>query len=735
MASGAKNHLCRICGGSLQGNQRRWLFGGPNRRSAMTGGSPGPMTEPYHGGSRSIQSSPWGSTMSLGSSGSLSLSRSQLSLSSSSSSCSPSKTMDLLAVLTHILGRAVQRGDGQAEFVCGRCVCMLERVFKFDTVISRVKVLSLERLQKLTQERDKIRQWIRQSYRRVEPPGSSSEDDGEAEREGYREMLRDNMALSEYECWSERWDTCPYFIRTGKRCCRGKGCEGCDSLRVSDFIYEAECGIPRHLPFQPLSPLCRDKSRSMPLHLQRVESGSGPASLCGSTVSLRTASRTASTGSLDSLDSQGPTEPSGTCSLGFLLKELRGLEGNRLSSPSGSRIPILGRDDGQSAGRSGRLSSPLVSHTLSFRENGNEQVDGEDGCVLAELRDDFVPLHQQSATSSLHHAFRQLQGRLDQALTRVRTLEDQLQGQSNGSKINGLEEPTTDGGRSRNREEESEAGGDVLQQTLTSSLHSREQLIQECLALISTLSREHGLSPALMDTLSHTLKELQFQSKEALQTVSSEMSQEQKNLQTELETLRKAGQDQDRDLDTLNTVLRHNQDVISDLREALDEKERLLEEAQQEKELWRRRDQALAAVLQEKEAQLQQHERAAGGGAGGGTSDGATLCLEVSRLTDSLQEFQQLVQVQQQSHHASLSRFSSQLQEARQALREEERSRKEAQRRQEEQQRKKEKLREALRRRDILIQEILQDAERRDFLFTELKQNKLEPVTAVKHTL
>lgn len=437
MSSRGKNGLCRICGGDLQGNQRRWLFGGQNKKTSQLQ----TPTDSQRGRSpsRSSQSSPWGSTLSLGSSGSLS--KSQLSLNSQS------KGTDLLSVLTHILGQSVPRGSGQGEFVCGKCVSILERVFKFDTVISRVKMLSTERLQKLTQERDKMRQWVRQSYCRRHPQdfnsrGSTSEEDGEPEKEGYREMLRENMALSEYECWSEKWDACPRFIRTGKRCSKGKGCEGCDSLRVSDSDYESVCGVPRHLPFQPFSPLplSRDKSRSMPLHWQKVPSiSSSLSSLAGSTLSLQASPRTESIQSLDSLDGNDPFDSPG---FHFVLSELRGLEAKPISSPSGSRIPILGRKDRRFLGKPEETVSPRVNRVLSFGEveNGGDDM-GEDGDVLTELKDEFMPLHRESTSGRVQHAVRQLRGQLDQALSRIRTLEAELKhGKSRPAEVNGSED-------------------------------------------------------------------------------------------------------------------------------------------------------------------------------------------------------------------------------------------------------------------------------------------------------
>uniref|UniRef100_A0A3B4TPW0 Si:ch73-95l15.5 n=1 Tax=Seriola dumerili TaxID=41447 RepID=A0A3B4TPW0_SERDU len=634
MSSRGKNDLCRICGGALQGNQRRWLFGGQNKKA----GQPLTPTESLRGRSlsRSSQSSPW-STMSLGSS--VSLSKSQLSLSS------PSKGMDLLSVLTHILGQSVPRGSGQGEFVCGKCVCALERVFKFDSVIARVKVLSSERLQKLSQERDKIRQWVRQNYhhrhpRDLQSRGSTSEEDGEADKEGYREMLKENMALSEYECWSEKWDMCPYFTKTGKRCSKGKGCEGCDSLRVSDSDYEYICGVPRRLPFQPFSPLAgsRDKSQSMPLHWQRVPSiCSSPASLSGSILSLRASSRTESIQSLDSLDGNDPFDSPGDQSVNFMLKELRSIEGKPVSSPSGSRIPVLDKKDRRYSGKSGEMVSLTVNRLLNFGdlENGVDEMNEEEGDVLTELRDEFVPLHRQS---------------------------------------------------------------------LGHSLHSRERLIQECMGLIRRLCLEEGagteLANKLTEKLSENLKEILSDNK----TFRSEMTEQEKSMENEIEALRKAGRDRERDLDTLNSVLQCNQDIINDLRVALGEKEQLLKEGEKEREVWRQRDRALAAVLQEKEAVIHclkegleiRHKDVqalsdsvtgwgmAGGGAGQAAllkdteGNGAALCQEITKLTTALQECQDMVQ------------------------------------------------------------QILLDAEERDHLFRELQQNlqnKREPVTAVKHTL
>ncbi|XP_041722118.2 uncharacterized protein si:ch73-95l15.5 [Coregonus clupeaformis] len=598
MSSRGKGEGCRVCGGDLQGNQRRWLFGGQNKKD----GQPQTPSDSLGRGnlSRSSQSSPWGSTMSLGSTTSL------------SSLSSPAKAMDLLSVLTHILGRSVPRGSGRGEFLCGKCVSVLERVFKFDSVISRVRVLSSERLQKLTQERDKVRQWVRSAYRQRHPQdfrmrSSTSEEDGDGmgDKDGYMEMLKENMALSEYECWSEKWDACPYFRRTGKRCSKGKNCEGCDSLRVSDSAYESVCGVPRRLPFQPFSPLAlsRDKSQSMPLHWSRVPSlSSSPASLAGSTLSLRGSSRTESIQSLDSLGCRDPFDFPDDLSL-LVLRELKGIEGKPVSSPPGSKIPVLGKREGRYLGEVGETSSPEVTRVLNFgeRENGGEEVDGETNDVLTELRDEFIPLHRESTSGRVHLAVRQLRGQLDQAMARIKTLETELE---HGTKtkpdtnVNGPEDwlklPQKD-------------GGNFLLHSLGHSLHSRDRVIQECMGLIRMMSVEVGtgtdvadrLTQALTDNLKQTLSD----NKQALETLRSEMS-EKKRMESELEALKKAGRDREKDLYTLNTVLQCNQDIINELRVELVEKERVQREVQKEREVWRQRDQALTALLEEKESLL-----------------------------------------------------------------------------------------------------------------------------------
>ncbi|XP_061632261.1 uncharacterized protein si:ch73-95l15.5 isoform X2 [Phyllopteryx taeniolatus] len=731
MSSRCPNELCVICGVALQGNQRRWLFGGQHKKLIR----PQTPIRSLRGGSLSgsSPSTPWGSMSSLCSSSSLS--KSQLSLSS------PSKSLDLLSILTHILGGPVSRGVSRGEFTCGKCSGVLERVFRFDTVIARVRALSSERLNKLTHERDRVRRWVRSNYVRRHPREQNEEEEagGDQDKDDYRDMLKDNMALAEYECWSDKWDMCPYFIRTGKRCQKGQNCEGCDSLRVSDSDYESVCGVPRRMPYQPFSPLplSRDKSQSMPLHWYRIPSTcSSPGSLAASTFSLRTPSLQ----SLDSLDGCDPSDSPGYRSISSVLREIRRLRGRPVSSPVGSRIPVLaGRNKRRS---SSEMTSPVVNRNLSFEENGGHHTgEEEDDDVLMEMKDEFLPLHQQSASRRLHQVVRHLRGQLDQAEARVRTLEAHLK-----PGIPQDDDATKDWTHIVRKEDCAS-----LLPGLARSLHSRDRLIQECMSVIRRVCLEGGgksqLADEIANKLSENLKEIVSDNKGALESLVHELVEKERRLEEEVASLRKAAGDREKDLDTLNMVLQCNQDIIDDLRAALGEKQRLLQELETEREVWRQRDRALAATMREKDelvrvlkvelessmkdVQALSDSVIGQGLLGGGAeaslasqlqekqshlaalleereTQSATLCQEVTKLTAALQEYQNVVQSQQESYERTTSSLTARLTDARRALRNEERRRKEAERtghnQREDGERAERKLRDSLEKRDQLIQ-------------------------------
>ncbi|XP_048882947.1 uncharacterized protein si:ch73-95l15.5 [Brienomyrus brachyistius] len=787
MTTKGKEMGCRVCGGALQGNQRRWLFGAQQKRESLT--PPDYYSRSSQPGSS--RSSPWGSSLSLGSS--RSLSKSQLPSSSS-------RGVDLLAVLTHTLNKSVPRGSRRGEFLCGKCVSTLERVFKFDTVIARVRVLSSERLQKLVQERDKLRQGVYNAYRNRnaqewETRGGASEEEeengegrGREEREkvtdGYRDMLRDNMSLSAFECWSEKWGSCPYFQRTGKRCRKGKRCQGCDSLRVSDSDYESVCGVPRALPFQAFSPLAlsRDKSRSMPLHWSRMSSvSSDSASSAGSCHSFQEPFYLGSVPSLISPDGpeafDWPEEENVV--LGNILKELKAIEMRPVKFPSGSRIPVWDRSRGGSWESARDRSGSDVIRALSFGDGGHDEdvADGEAKDVLTELTDEFLPLHKEKHKGQMHNVVRHLRGQLDQAFGRIRSLEAELKAAA-GHKGNGASQPEGPD----TAQMPLEGGEDALLQTLGNALHSRERIIQDCMSLVKMLRAEVGGVDAearLMEKLTDILKNTD--TKQASEAVLRGEREKQVALEREVEALRQATRDRERDLDTLRSALHCNQDVIDGLRVELGERERVLREGQLEREAWRQRDQALTRLLQEKESLtccLNEALESAlkdvqalsdsviGQGLSGGGAEGAlayqlreketilsgwlkdreehsaSMWREVNQLTTALRELQTAVQAQRDSHSLTVSTLTAQLRDTQTELREQEKESKktlrEWQREREDRSREERKLRENLEKRDELIQQVLFDSEERDRQLAELQQHALskpEPRTALKHTL
>ncbi|XP_017562919.2 myomegalin-like isoform X1 [Pygocentrus nattereri] len=184
--------LCRICGRELCGNQRRWLF---------------------HPATR------------------------------------------LQVLLSHALGWELRR-DGRGEFACGKCVFMLERMYRFDTVIARVEALSVERLQRLLLEKERLRQCIGGMYRKHNDEAASAvlEKDCTVDMSGlhyakYCALLQEDLMYSMYESWAEDEEQTLECGHSPQ--CQGlearRRCRGCSALRVADSDYEAVCKVPRKL--------------------------------------------------------------------------------------------------------------------------------------------------------------------------------------------------------------------------------------------------------------------------------------------------------------------------------------------------------------------------------------------------------------------------------------------------------------------------------------------------------
>ncbi|XP_029971762.1 myomegalin isoform X3 [Salarias fasciatus] len=203
---------CRICGRELCGNQRRWIF-------------------------------------------------------------HPTAKLNLQVLLSHALGQDLTR-DGRGEFACSKCTFMLDRMYRFDTVIARVEALSIERLQRLLQEKHRLRQCIGGLYRKTNQEDAAvtltgadnGSGDGMVDISGlthakYCALLQEDLVYSLYESWAEdsldchhhhhpQCPTGPGSEVTGSHRCAPstpRRCRGCSHLRVADSDYEAVCKVPRKL--------------------------------------------------------------------------------------------------------------------------------------------------------------------------------------------------------------------------------------------------------------------------------------------------------------------------------------------------------------------------------------------------------------------------------------------------------------------------------------------------------
>ncbi|XP_063075537.1 uncharacterized protein LOC134465672 [Engraulis encrasicolus] len=205
MLDSKMKEVCRICARELCGNQRRWIF-------------------------------------------------------------HPAAKLNLQVLLSHALGWELTR-DGRGEFACSKCAFMLDRMYRFDTVIARVEALSIERLQKLLQEKDRLRQCIWGLYRKnnADIPSSATQSqskDFTVDMTGlyhakYCALLQEDLVYSLYEAWAEEEDqtmaecahahhtcqTAPSEISSSHR--HHHRCRGCSALRVADSDYEAVCRVPR----------------------------------------------------------------------------------------------------------------------------------------------------------------------------------------------------------------------------------------------------------------------------------------------------------------------------------------------------------------------------------------------------------------------------------------------------------------------------------------------------------
>nr|XP_046177996.1 myomegalin-like isoform X4 [Oncorhynchus gorbuscha] len=199
----------------------------------------------------------------------------------------PASKLNLQVLLSHALGRELTR-DGRGEFACSKCAFILERMYRFDTVVARVEALSIERLQRLLQEKHRLRGLIGGLYRKtngeeggggggvITGPGGTRggvQGEGMVDMSGlthakYCALLQEDLVYSLYESWTEEGlefgghlhphhghrpqypgseVTAVGSQRCGTVTPSRRKCQGCTAWRVVDSDYEAVCKVPRKL--------------------------------------------------------------------------------------------------------------------------------------------------------------------------------------------------------------------------------------------------------------------------------------------------------------------------------------------------------------------------------------------------------------------------------------------------------------------------------------------------------
>lgn len=287
--------------------------------------------------------------------------------------------LNLQVLLSHVLGRELCR-DGRGEFACSKCAFMLDRIYRFDTVIARIEALSIERLQKLLLEKDRLKFCIASMYRRNnEEPGTDERaGDGTVDLSNlpdarYAALLQEDFAYSGYEYWTDQDEHSlePHSCHASEGAAsRPRRCRGCAALRVADADYEAICKVPRKVARSISCGLSNRWSVSMGNEESSVCDPTEPAGARGPVdgESMEEGTPASSVESLDTtVEASAPQQkdedvdkgvkgngkcddfaedrmtPSSSLSgnrLELALSLIKGLDYKPIQSPRGSRLPI-----------------------------------------------------------------------------------------------------------------------------------------------------------------------------------------------------------------------------------------------------------------------------------------------------------------------------------------------------------------------------------------------------------
>ncbi|XP_072725129.1 myomegalin isoform X6 [Ciconia boyciana] len=554
--------------------------------------------------------------------------------------------LNLQVLLSHVLGRELCR-DGKSEFACSKCAFMLDRIYRFDTVIARIEALSIERLQKLLLEKDRLKFCIASMYRRNNEDSSTDDRAGDGTVDlsnlpdvRYAALLQEDFAYSGYEYWTDQEEhsleahSCHASEGASNR---PRRCRGCAALRVADADYEAICKVPRKVARSISCGLSSRWSASMGNEESSVCDTAEPASARGPVdgESMEEGTPASSVESLDTTVEASPPQQkdedadkgvkgNGKCDdlsddrmtpnsslsgnrLELALSLIKALDYKPLQSPRGSRLPIpvksslpppkLSRDladGGTSAGLVCAGSAFLNADRKSFSRAplGLSLEISELQELWDDLCEDYMPLRVQNLQDD-HQQLAPGDPAAGEHMSDLCAAELQGKVQQFEAANKLLQEKLNELNFELKSVQETSQRQDRTIQSLNEALKSKESKTEE---LYRIIEGQNETMAKLRDMLHRShLGQLQM-------SESSLSSQEQ---QTSLLDLQNTLFCTKLEVQKLKRAQRQKEHQLAEARRATQLLETMVNEEEQQKEATWKHNQELRAVVQQLQAELQ----------------------------------------------------------------------------------------------------------------------------------
>ncbi|XP_067846536.1 myomegalin isoform X3 [Heptranchias perlo] len=399
--------------------------------------------------------------------------------------------LNLQVILSHILGKEVSR-DGKAEFACSKCAFMLDRIYRFDTVIARIEALSIERLQKLLIEKDRIKHCIASLYRKTneEPSTESKGEDITMDISNlpdvrYHALLQDDFVYSGFESWTEHGEEAveTHSCQTPETSSyKSRKCRSCAALRVTDADYEAVCRVPRKLAktvscdpstrcgSSVMGSMTAEEGLAMPVIHETMSVGHCDSRTSVYADSLDKMSPASSVESLgvtvescpapirevaqvekgakddksprsDFSDGQATHPLLHSQKLDFVLSLVRNVEYRPVQSPKGSKLPILVRPTPLGSQSSGSLSDGISRSHLQnngydfasrYIEPPRMHLNFDDMAdledLLQDMLDEYIPIRTQNLIEEQQQQLNQYESAAGQCVTELQKAQVQVHG-------------------------------------------------------------------------------------------------------------------------------------------------------------------------------------------------------------------------------------------------------------------------------------------------------------------